>query len=98
MAQILAPRIIGHIDLSGRVERIDAGFAIAPHHDWAEVAWPNAIVGDQFESGGAKMIQVVIDIDAVDLGRVNESLHMVAKAENSRFACRRVATDAFKNR
>jgi len=81
-------KYLGHGDVT---EGVDACVS-----SWSRIA-PNTIGGNQFQGSGAKLVKVVIDINAVDFGRVDEPLHVVAKPENGWFALWRVATDAFKN-
>src|SRR5262249_41531845 len=62
-----------------------------------QIAGPNAIRGHQIQGCRAKLVQAVIELDAVNLRGIHKPLHMFPQPENCRRARGRVATDAFKN-
>src|SRR5262249_47443643 len=80
-----------------RVERVHAGFAVSAHYDGPQVAGPDAVFRHQLYGGGAQLVQAVVDFNAVDLGRVDQPLHVFAQPKNRRRPGWRIATDSFKN-
>src|SRR5579872_756135 len=96
-AKIFSPRIIDDVDLGGRVEGIDARFAIAAQDDGADIAGPAAVAADGFAHGFDEFVAGVIDIDAVHFGGIEQALNVLIGAEDGGFALRRVAADAFEH-
>ncbi len=58
-AQILAPFVIGDVNLGGRVERVDANLAIAAQHDGPDVAGRNFVGSHQFHRRLAEFVERV---------------------------------------
>ena len=97
-AQILAPWIIGDVDLGGRIEWIDTGFAIPAQHDGPDVTRPHTIALHQLDQRRDQLFSGVVEIDTVDFGGVQQTLDVILGAEDRRPTWERVATDAFKDR
>src|SRR5262249_2804646 len=97
-AQVLAPRVVADVDLGGRIEGIDARLAVAAEHNGPEVAGGDAIGFHQFDHGGDQVLGRVFDVDAVNLGRVQQPLGVLAGAEDACAGGQRVAADSFKYR
>src|ERR1700722_8781557 len=97
-AQILPPRIVDDVDLGRRVERIHAGLAVSPQHDRADIARPRAIVRDGVDHALDQLLAGVVHVDAVDLGGVEQPLHVLVGAENRRPGRQFVTADAFEDR
>ena len=68
-AQILAPLVIGDVNLGGRVERIDADLAVTAQHDGADIAGRHFVGGDDVHCCLAQFVERIVQLDAVDLGR-----------------------------
>src|SRR5579864_406374 len=97
-AQIFSPRIIDDVDLGRRVERVHACLAISAQHNWAYVAGPRAVVPDHIEHALNQLLAGEVDVDAVDLGRVEQPLHVFVGSENGWAAGQFVAANAFEDR
>src|SRR5271157_3094305 len=97
-AEVLTPLVVGNVNLGGRVERIDADLAITAQHDWADVTRRHFIGGDEFHRPLAKLVERIVQFDAIDLARLDQTTHMVLQAEDSRALWRVVATDSLEHR
>ena len=96
--QILPPRIVANINFGGRVEGIDAGFAVAPENDGADVARPHAVLFHQLNHAAQDLVAGEGEVDAVNAGRIGEPLHVFHGAKNCGAARQRVTANAFKHR
>src|SRR5579864_1096401 len=97
-AQIFSPRIIDDVDLGRRVERVHACLAISAQHNWAHVAGPRAIVADDVEHPLDQLLAGEVDVDSVDLGGVEQPLHVFVGSENGWAAGQFIAANAFEDR
>ena len=97
VAQVFSPGIIAHVDLSGGIEGIDSGLAVSAHHNRTQVAGPDPVHGHQIHQRVAKLFQAVINLNAIDLGRIYQPLHVLCEAKNCRSLGPGIATDALKH-
>ena len=96
--QILSPRVVTDVDLGGRVEGVDAGFAVSAENDGADVAGPHAVVLDQVDQAAEEFVAGEVHVDAIDARGVEQALHVFRRAKNGRTGGQRVATNSFKHR
>ena len=96
-ANVLAPREVGHVDLDGRALGADADFAVAAQRDGPDVAGRDAVGLNQLDHAGAKLFKRKGQIHAVDLGRVEQALHVLGKPEDGRALRLAVAADALEH-
>src|SRR5208283_53667 len=97
-AQIFPPRIIDDVDLGRRVEGIDSRLAIPAKDDGPHVARPRAVAAHSFEHGLHQLLAGVVDVNAIHLGGVEQTLHVLGRAEDRGSRGRRVATDPLEHR
>src|SRR5262249_35085864 len=95
--QIFSPRVVDDVDRGRRVERVDARFAVAAQHDRADVAGPYAVVGDHVAHGFDDLVAREVDVDAIDLGGIDQALSVFLGPKNRGAAGRRVAAHAFEH-
>ena len=59
-AQVFSPWIIGDVDLGGRIEWVDTGFAIPAQHDGPDVARPHTIALHQLDQRRDQLFSGVV--------------------------------------
>src|SRR5580693_4696227 len=76
---------------------INSRFAIAAENYRADVARADFIYASQFQIGVAEIVEGVANLHAVDVGGIQEALHVLFEAENAGTLLRFVAADAFED-
>ncbi len=94
---VFAPGEVGDVDLDGRALGADADFAVAAQRDGPDVAGSDAVGLDHIDHAGAKLFQREGQLHAVDLGRVEQPLHVLGKPEDGRAVGLAVAADSLKD-
>ena len=94
---VFAPGEVGDVDLDGRALGADADFAIAAERDGPDVAGRNAIGFNQIHHAGAKLVEGKGQLHAIDLGRIEQPLHVLGKAKDGRALRLAIAANAFKH-
>ena len=95
--QIFSPGIIADVNLGGRVERVHSGFAVAAQHNGTDVAGPHAVVLDQVGHAGDQLFDGEVHVNAINLGRIQQPLHVFFGAKDGGAAGQGVATDALEH-
>src|SRR5262245_56319840 len=72
-------------------------FVETAEKDGTDVALVQSTAADQFDGRVAKIVDRPIVVHAIDLCRVQKTLHVLAQPEDRRAAFGGVTTDAFKN-
>src|SRR5215813_469851 len=94
----LSPVVIHDVHVDRRTRGIDANGSVSPHDNWPNVARYYSVGDDQIESSLDQFLERVIELHAIDLGGVEQTLHMIAQAKYSRTLVRLVATESLKHR
>src|SRR6266446_6011545 len=94
-SKIGAPSPAGHVAFDGRVERIDADFAVTTQHDRLDVAGVEFVVAHQFAGGVAEILDGKGKLHAINFRGIDEPLHVLAQTENRWALLGVVATDTF---
>ena len=93
---ILAPGEVGDEDIDRRALGVDADFAVAAQGDGANVAGRDAVVLDDVDDCRAQLVERVGQGHAVDLGGIDQALHVLGQPKDSRSRGLAVAADSFK--
>jgi hypothetical protein len=93
----VAPGEVGDVDLDGRVEGVDADFAVAAEGDGADVAGGCAVGFDDIDDGGFELLDGVREVHAVDFAGVEEALHVLGEAEDCGAVGLGITADALKD-
>src|SRR5208337_1045028 len=67
IAEVLAPLVIGDVNLGRRIEGVDPDLAIAAQHDRPDVTRGNFIGADQLHRRLAQFVEGIVQLDAIDL-------------------------------
>ena len=94
---VFPPGEVGDVDLDGRALGADADLAVAAQHDGPDVAGRDAVGFDGVDHRGAELVERVGNGDAVDLGGVDQALHVLGQAKHRRALRLGIAADAFKD-
>ena len=99
-AEILAPFPGGDGHFDRRIDlRHHADFAVAAERDRAQVgAARQPVLRDHFAAGVVDLVFAERNVDAVDLGRVEQAARVVAQPEDRRAPRRLVGAHAFEHR
>ncbi len=81
----------------GLLSGLTPSFAIAAEGDGADVAGGDAVGLDDIGDRGAELVDGVGERHAVDLGGVDEALHVLGQAEDAGAVGLCVAADAFED-
>ncbi len=95
-ADVLAPREVGDVDLNRRSLGVHADLAVTAQHDRPDVARRHAIRLNRVHHAGAKLLERERNLHAVDLGRVQQPLHVLRQAEDRRSMRLPVAANPLK--
>src|SRR6266849_7720884 len=96
--EIGAPGPASHVDVDGRAERIDTDFAVAAQHDGLDVAGVELVEAHQLGSGAAEIVEGVGQLHAINFRGVDDTLHVLAQAEDGGALLGVVAANAFEDR
>jgi len=77
LRKVFSPRVIDHVGFDRAIVRGDARVAVAAENNRAQVAGPNAIRSDDLDHGAEKLVARVGNIHAVNLGGVQQPLHVL---------------------
>jgi len=97
-AKVGSPGPASHINVDRGAERIDADFAVTAKNDGLDVAGVEFVQAHNFGGGVAEIVDRVGKIHPIDLGGVDQALHMLAQPEDGRALLGFVAANAFKDR
>ena len=96
--EIFSPVPASEIDLDRAALRVHARFAITAHNNRPQVALADVVNTDEIEIRSAEFVEVKRNFHAVDVGRIQQALDVIAKAKNSGALLSVVAANAFENR
>src|SRR6267154_1553160 len=96
--EIGAPAPASHVNVDGRIQRIHSRFAVAAEHNGLDVTGIQFVQAHQLASGVGELIEGEGKFHAVDSCGVDETLHVLAQAEDRRALLGFIAADAFKDR
>ena len=94
---VFAPGEVGDVDLHGAALGIDADFAVAAQRDGPDVARRHAVGLDHVDHAGAQLVEREGQRHAVNLGRVEQALHVLGQAKHRRPVRLPVAANALKH-
>src|SRR5882762_9103131 len=97
-AKVGAPGPTSHINVDRGTKRINADFAVAAENDRLHVAGVEFVQAHNFGGCVAEIVDRVGKIHPIDLGGVDQALHMLAQPEDGRALLGFVAANAFKDR
>src|SRR5581483_3142827 len=96
-AKVFAPGIVANVHLGWRVEGIDAGLAVAAKNNGTDVARPHGIVLYDVKHAADDVFATEVDINAVNLGGVQQTLNMFTGAEDGGSGRQSVTADALEH-
>src|ERR1019366_455168 len=97
-AQILAPLVIGDVNLGGRVERVNADLPVSAQHDGADIARRHFVGGYQIHRCLAQIVKGVVQLNTVDFAGLEQAQHVVPQAEDGGALAILIAANSFKHR
>src|SRR5262249_37347279 len=96
-AEVGSPSPTSHIAIDGRIQRVDADFAVATHDDRLDVTGVELVEANDFAGDVGEIFDGEGQVHAIGLRGMDEALHVFADAENRGALLGFVAADALEN-